>query len=486
MSFVDCSGPLPNFLASTSSMNKTVQVWSLSDCQHLSNLTGHSDVAACAHWSETKGVLLSGSADEEIRLWDLSREVCISKYAGHQSEVHVLSSLTAPTSPLNLFVSGSFDTTVKLWSWNMNKGCLATLRGHSASVIALDAFNHTVASAGYDHTVKLWDLRNMSHSMQSISVPGKVSTLQLDWRHLMIGFADYRIPVLLWDFSRGNFAISPDQMNLEPPPRTKVKGKKNSSGNLVTSHKSPGLRSVPNSQSPGPSLSSDPGLSDPFQLVASPASAPLSSSFSSSFSNLALSASASAPSPSTPGSGSASFNPRARSVSCTCQCHSLSLLSSPMGAPPDLTDESCEISIVNNSFSRATNIEEDSDSDSGFPVSVSSSSSKATSRSQPISIGRSSKFARSSSSSAASSPAVPTSFPSSFTASSPSASSSLCPTCHCPCFMKPFFKVGSAPISASGRNRRRSSLGEDEEGDGGKSKNKKKLPSSGKKNNAKR
>lgn len=53
-------------------------------------------------------------------------------------------------------VSGSKDTTIKVWS-TTSLECLGTLEGHSDAVRALAVGDGWMVSGSFDKTIKVWD-----------------------------------------------------------------------------------------------------------------------------------------------------------------------------------------------------------------------------------------------------------------------------------------------------------------------------------------
>ena len=59
----------------------------------------------------------------------------------------------------NLLVSGSRDWTLRVW--DMDTGlCRHVLRGHSDSVRCLEVNGRYAVSGSYDHTVRVWDYQH--------------------------------------------------------------------------------------------------------------------------------------------------------------------------------------------------------------------------------------------------------------------------------------------------------------------------------------
>ena len=118
-------------------------------------LAGHTSFINCLAISPDGATLVSGSADNTIRLWDFATGQALKTLTGHASYVNAI----AITPDGKTLVSGSADTTIKLWDLVSGKE-LKTLRGHQGFVNALDISpdGKILASGGTDKTVKLWDL----------------------------------------------------------------------------------------------------------------------------------------------------------------------------------------------------------------------------------------------------------------------------------------------------------------------------------------
>uniref|UniRef100_A0A7S0PTV4 Lissencephaly-1 homolog n=1 Tax=Asterionellopsis glacialis TaxID=33640 RepID=A0A7S0PTV4_9STRA len=156
-------------------------------CAHT--LQGHSAVVEAVAVHPVFTVVVSGSEDGTIKIWDHESGDYVRTLKGHTNTVNSLS--FSPTGAY--LVSSSTDLSIKLWDFS-TYACLRTLRGHDHTISAVSflpvaslleaAANNTAASGGTepastttgvasevagckfllsasrDQTVKLWDVES--------------------------------------------------------------------------------------------------------------------------------------------------------------------------------------------------------------------------------------------------------------------------------------------------------------------------------------
>ena len=134
----------------TGSYDTTVKIWDISSGQVIRTLRGHTSGIRCLQFTET--TLFTGSLDKTIKVWNWRTGECINTLSGHRDGVISLH------LDGNVLASGSIDSTVKVWDFQGNKSF--TLRGHDnwVNAVKVDGASRTVFSASDDLTVKLWDL----------------------------------------------------------------------------------------------------------------------------------------------------------------------------------------------------------------------------------------------------------------------------------------------------------------------------------------
>lgn len=107
----------------------------------------------CLEMSEDRSLIVSGGEDGVLRLWSTFSTPCecISILVGH------LDYITCCAIYKYLVISGSADTTLKIWSI-ADGNCLKTLKGHSAFVNRCMCFGPLLLSSSFDCTARIWSL----------------------------------------------------------------------------------------------------------------------------------------------------------------------------------------------------------------------------------------------------------------------------------------------------------------------------------------
>ena len=139
-------------LAVSAQYNGFPRVWNMEALQCTATLPDMPDVwSACC----MEGKVLLGSEAGPIKLWDVaaSAPVALPDLEGHTDMVF---SIKASTS---MVLSGSADKTVRLWDLRIGK-CVRTMEGHTSYVFSVDMDAHcrNAVSGSADTTVRLWDL----------------------------------------------------------------------------------------------------------------------------------------------------------------------------------------------------------------------------------------------------------------------------------------------------------------------------------------
>jgi len=152
----------------TASRDRTARVWHWEDKGWTLHrvLSGHQHFVSAAvalppgSSQREKGGLATGSNDGLIHVWDIESAEPEMTLVGHEKPVSSL----APMPNGGLLVSGSWDSTARVWR---GADCVQELRGHTQAVWAvLPLPSSDILTASADKTIKLWRDGKCIHTYQ--------------------------------------------------------------------------------------------------------------------------------------------------------------------------------------------------------------------------------------------------------------------------------------------------------------------------------
>lgn len=151
----------------TGSHDGLVRIWdsSMSAICKKSLYSDNSPAVSCVSFSHGGEFLLVSTLDDTHRLYNNQgakvQTKCLKQYKGHLNKRYSIFSALYISQYGNMIVSGSDDKKVYLWDIKSGK-LLKKLEGHSDSVLAVacnpNPNKFQIASAGRDNNVSLWDL----------------------------------------------------------------------------------------------------------------------------------------------------------------------------------------------------------------------------------------------------------------------------------------------------------------------------------------
>jgi WD40 repeat protein len=196
--------------------DSSIKLWSVSSGQHLKTLQGHDngvksvtfscDSTAVATLGASGDILVSSSCDRTIKLWSVSDGNCQRTLKGHAETVScvAISPTVEAYGNLPMLASGSMDRTVKLWDISLGE-CCRTLQGYSGGVFAV-AFSpdgQTLASGGSDRAVRLWDTNSGQCSQTLQGHTNAISSLAFSGDNRLLASGSLDGTVRLWDIATG-------------------------------------------------------------------------------------------------------------------------------------------------------------------------------------------------------------------------------------------------------------------------------------------
>ena len=200
----------------TGSRDNKVIVWNLTRDDPSSygyprkSLTGHSHFVQDIVISSDGAFALSGSWDGTLRLWDLNLGTTTRRFVGHTKDVLSV----AFSSDNRQIVSGSRDGTIKLW--NTLGECKYTIedQGHTEWVSCVRFSPNTatpiIVSAGWDKLVKVWNLTTCTLKTNLVGHRGYINTVTVSPDGSLCASGGKDGTAMLWDLNEGKPLYSLD------------------------------------------------------------------------------------------------------------------------------------------------------------------------------------------------------------------------------------------------------------------------------------
>lgn len=170
---------LPYPVMVTGSYDRTIRVWNLQTGETLRVLSGHARGVRCLQFDDSK--VISGSMDRTLKIWNWRTGELLRTLEGHTEGIVSL------TYNDRVLASGSADSSIRIW--NCQTGECFPLNGHRDWVNALQLWTAPshgssnpsmfLYSASDDFTIRLWDLQTRECLMVFQGHVGQVQSLKL-------------------------------------------------------------------------------------------------------------------------------------------------------------------------------------------------------------------------------------------------------------------------------------------------------------------
>ncbi|EDK42027.1 cell division control protein 4 [Lodderomyces elongisporus NRRL YB-4239] len=160
-------------------------------------LSGHTQsvrsISGCGN------IIISGSYDSTVRVWDLlDNGNCKHILQGHQDRVYS----TAMDFKRKICFSGSMDSTINIWNFETGE-LLKILEGHSSLVGLLALVDDVLVSAAADATLRIWDPVTGELRSKLKGHAAAITCFEHDGLKVVSGSEKM---LKLWDVEKGAFA----------------------------------------------------------------------------------------------------------------------------------------------------------------------------------------------------------------------------------------------------------------------------------------
>ncbi|GIJ81766.1 cross-pathway control WD-repeat protein cpc2 [Aspergillus pseudoviridinutans] len=202
----------PNMLLS-GSRDKTLIIWNLTRDEQAygypkRSLEGHSHIVSDCVISSDGAYALSASWDKSLRLWELATGETTRTFVGHTNDVLSVS-FSADNRQI---VSGSRDRTIKLWNTLGDCKFTITDKGHADWVSCVrfspNPQNPVIVSAGWDKLVKVWELASCRLQTDHIGHTGYINTVTISPDGSLCASGGKDGTTMLWDLNESKHLYS--------------------------------------------------------------------------------------------------------------------------------------------------------------------------------------------------------------------------------------------------------------------------------------
>jgi WD40 repeat protein len=176
-----------------------VRVWDVKTGMEIQNFLGHSDWIKDVSFAPCMRKILSCSSDKTIRIWNVVTGVEMSKI---EESTSVNSAKFCPIG--SKIVSGSDDTSVRVWD---AISCLQLLQldGHRGAVLSVSfcPTGSKIVSGSEDTSIRIWDATNGTSMHQLDGHKGAVISVSFCPTGSKIVSASYDTSIRIWDAISG-------------------------------------------------------------------------------------------------------------------------------------------------------------------------------------------------------------------------------------------------------------------------------------------
>ncbi|KAI8430555.1 hypothetical protein MSG28_000785 [Choristoneura fumiferana] len=150
-------------------------------------MRGHDDhVITCLQFYGNR--ILSGSDDTTLKVWSAITGKCLRTLVGHSGGVWSSQMVG------DLVISGSTDRTLRVW--NAKTGhCQKVLAGHTSTVRCMHLYNNRVVSGSRDATLRVWSIPEGRCLRVLVGHLAAVRCVQYDGKVVVSGAYDYFVKV---------------------------------------------------------------------------------------------------------------------------------------------------------------------------------------------------------------------------------------------------------------------------------------------------
>ncbi|AET41139.1 SCF ubiquitin ligase complex subunit CDC4 Ecym_7301 [Eremothecium cymbalariae DBVPG len=201
----------------TGADDKRINVYDADREQFKLELVGHEGGVWALKYVGNE-ILVSGSTDRTVRIWNVKAGKCTHVFKGHTSTVRCLD--VVEYEGVKYIVTGSRDNTLHVWklpdpaasdynpnamrqfiSTDDNPFFVGVLRGHMASVRTVSGHGNIVVSGSYDNNLMVWDIAKMKLLYVLTGHTNKIYSTLYDHKRKRCISASMDTTIKVWDLA---------------------------------------------------------------------------------------------------------------------------------------------------------------------------------------------------------------------------------------------------------------------------------------------
>ena len=144
-----------NQILAAGGRNGQIRLWTSVDGQHVRDLTAHRKRIRQLAFTQQGDQIISCSEDRTVRVSNITG---IGGFALPRRPTKIMA--MAHYAPGRLATAGS-DNMIRLWDLT-TKAEIGHLRGHTGSIVTLEHDQNTLVSGSYDTTVRIWNMQRVA------------------------------------------------------------------------------------------------------------------------------------------------------------------------------------------------------------------------------------------------------------------------------------------------------------------------------------
>lgn len=159
-------------------------------------MSGHTGAVMELHFSPDGAQIYTASTDNTLGVWDLPTGQRVKKLKGHTTFVN---SVRGARRGPQLLVSGSDDSTVKIWDTRKKQATTNFNATYQVTAVTFNDTSEQVLSGGIDNDIKVWDIRknDILYTMKGHTDTITGMTLSPDGSYLLTNSMDNSLRI--WD-----------------------------------------------------------------------------------------------------------------------------------------------------------------------------------------------------------------------------------------------------------------------------------------------